>query len=124
MRLARRRLSAVAALAALLCPVVLGWAVALHHAGHDEADDAGSGAGIELALHGHSHVEGTPAHGHPVVGSVAAPLPERAVVVLAAFVGPSAALDPADLAKGRVQSGQRRPHDRPPRPPGTSILRI
>jgi hypothetical protein len=42
-------------------------------------------AGVEIALHGHAHIEGTPPHGHPILGSVVAPLPGRILVPLAAW---------------------------------------
>lgn len=105
-----------------------GWAVALHLAsdGHGgrASSDGGGALGLQMAAHGHLHAEGTPVHGHPVVGSVAAPISGRLSLLApatcrsvpeAVFRGPSS---------HRVLPPVSPNHDPPPRGTSVSILRI
>jgi len=77
-----------------------------------------------MAAHGHLHAEGTPAHGHPVVVSVAAPIPGRLSLLTPAMTG-NAPETAFAAVSGRGLAQQAGPnHDPPPRGASVSILRI
>jgi len=119
-----RRAYALTALVALLSPPAVGLALAIHLLSHDNHAASPANAGVEIALHGHAHVEGTPPHGHPIVGGAAAPLPGRILLPLAAFVANAPEFNPDDPLGRRALSGYGPTHDPPPRRAGPPILRI
>jgi hypothetical protein len=98
--------------------------LAIHLQSHDHHAASPANAGVEIALHGHAHIEGTPPHGHPLLGSVAAPLPGRVLAPLAAFVGDAPELILGDPLGRRARSGYGPTHDPPPRRAAPRILRI
>lgn len=105
----------------------LGWSTALHLAEDHHQESAPSNehaVGLELALHGHSHSQGTPSHGHPLVTSVAAPLPGKVFAASLAAVGCGSGLVPTSDFAGRLLSPSGPTHDPPPRLPAFSVLRI
>jgi hypothetical protein len=91
---------------------------------HHDGAAAAEGAGVEIALHGHAHVEGTPPHGHPVVASVAASLPGRMLVPVAAFLGDAPEAVVGDPLGRRALSWDGPLDDPPPRRAAPPILRI
>ena len=118
---------AVGALLALSSSWVLGWSVALHLADDHHQGDASEdrvSLGLEMALHGHAHSEGTPAHGHPIVGSAAAPLPGKVLVRAGAMIGSPLDFVFAEPSGCPLRSEIRPTHDPPPRPQSVSVLRI
>ena len=119
-----RRAYALTALVAFLSPFAVGLGLAVHLMSHDHHAASVDHAGAEIALHGHAHIEGTPPHGHPLLGSVAAPLPGRVLAPLVAFVGESPELILGDPLGRRALSGYGPTHDPPPRPAAPPILRI
>ena len=130
-RSVRRRLGRALVVAALLAQGAswaAGWAVALHLASDDHggrASSEGGGAlGLQMAAHGHLHAEGTPAHGHPVVGSVPAPMPGRVSLLAPAMTGNAPETACAALSGRRLAPRAGPSHDPPPRGTSVSILRI
>ena len=122
------RVRVVTALLALSASWAAGWAVAFHlatddHHGHDPSDRGGVRE-LEMAIHGHAHSEGTPAHSHSVVSSVAPPVPSRLSLLAPAMTGdaPQAVLTAASGRRLPSQAGPN--HDPPPRGVSVSILRI
>lgn len=117
---------AAAAMAALASSSVAGWAVAFHFADDHHRGTSAHRDGIailELALHGHAHDRDTPAHGHPLLTSGPAPLPEKVLLLIPAVFG-----DAPELAAGSpglrplVPSGPT--HDPPRRLASSPVLRI
>ena len=130
-RSVRRRLGRSLVVAALLAQGAswaTGWAVALHLASDDHArhapSDGGRALGLQMAAHGHLHAEGTPAHGHPVVGSVAAPIPGRPLLLAPAMTGNAPETACAALSGSRLAPRAGPNHDPPRRGTSISILRI
>jgi len=122
------RVRVVTALLALSASWAAGWAVAFHlatddHHGH-AASDRGGVRELEMAIHGHAHSEGTPAHSHSVVSSVATPVPSRLSLLALAMTGhaPDAVVTPASGRRLPSQAGPN--HDPPARGASVSILRI
>jgi hypothetical protein len=122
------RVRVVTALLALSASWAAGWAVAFHLATDDHhgpsAADRGGLRELEMAIHGHAHSEGTPAHSHTVVGGVAAPVPARLSLLAPAMTGdtPEAVLTATSGHRLASQAGPN--HDPPPRGVTVSILRI
>lgn len=106
----------------------IGWSTAFHVANdhqHDaDAPDDDAARGLQMMLHGHSHAEGTPAHGHFVLGSVAAPVPGKTLLLLGAMIGDAPESVCCAASGRRVPSGRGPTHDPPPRLEAVSILRI
>ncbi len=128
MRRPLKRALAVAGLLALASSSVVGWTVALHLATDDHHRDGSShhagAVGLEMALHGHAHDERTPAHGHPLVTSVTAPIPGKPLLLIGAIVGDAPHVVVA-ATSGRPLLSQSGPtHDPPPRLESASVLRI
>jgi hypothetical protein len=103
------------------------WAIAFHVATDDHHDRAASDRartrGLEIATHGHPHAEDTPAHSHPVVGSVASSVPARLSLLAPAMIG--TVLDAArGTAAGRGSSPHAGPNHDPPQRASVSVLRI
>jgi hypothetical protein len=120
-----KRACALAALVAVVSPTAVGLALAIHLlSDHHHAGASPDHAGAEMALHGHAHVEGTPPHGHPILRSVAAPLPGRILVPPAAFVGDAPEVVLGDPLGRRGLWGDGPTHDPPPRRVAPAILRI
>jgi hypothetical protein len=119
-----RRAYALTALVAFLSPSAVGLGLAVHLLSHDHHAGSVGHAGAEIALHGHAHIEGTPPHGHPMLGSVAAPLPARVQAPLATFVADAREPIPGDPLGRRALSGFGPTHDPPPRRAAPPILRI
>ena len=120
-----RRAFALTALVALLSPPAVGSALAIHLLSDHHQDGASpDNAGVEIALHGHAHIEGTPPHGHPIVGSAATPLPGRILVPPAALVGDAPEVILGDPLGRRGLSGDDTTRDPPPRRMAPPILRI
>jgi len=122
------RVRVVTALLALSTSWAAGWALAFHlatddHHGH-EASDRGGVRELEMAIHGHAHSEGTPAHSHTVVSSVATHVASRLSLLAPAMTGddPEAVLTAASGRRLPSQAGPN--HDPPPRGVSVSILRI
>jgi len=123
------RVRVVTALLALSTSWAAGRAVAFHlatddhHGGH-AASDRGGVRELEMAIHGHAHSEGTPAHSHSVVSSVATPVPSRLSLLAPAMTGdaPEAVLTAASGRRLPSQAGPN--HDPPPCGVSVSILRI
>jgi len=128
MRFRLGRALVVTALLALSSPWAAGWAVALHLAtdahGGRASSYVGGVLGLQLAAHGHVHAENTPAHTHPALGSVAAPIPGRRSMPAPAMTGdaPEAVLTAASNSRLAAPAGPN--HDPPPRGVSVSILRI
>lgn len=123
-----KRALAVGALLALASSSAVGWAVAFHVATDDHHGGGPSHhdgvVGLDLVLHGHAHDEGTPAHGHPFLTSVPAPIPAKQLLLIAAMVGDAPEVVVA-LTSGRRRPSSRGPtHDPPPRLESPSVLRI
>lgn len=122
------RVRVATALLALNASWAAGWGVAFHlatdqHHGHDTPGH-GEAASLELAIHGHLHSERTPAHTHPLVASVAAPLPGRLILLAPATTRDAPEGIPTSTPPGRTLPSQAGPnHDPPPRV-SVSILRI
>jgi hypothetical protein len=120
-----RRAYALTALVAFLSPPAAGLALAIHLViDHHHEGASPDDAGVEIALHGHDHIEGTPPHGHPILRSVAAPLPGRILVPPAAFVGDAPEVVLGDALGRRGLWGDGPTHDPPPRRVAPAILRI
>lgn len=116
---------AVTALVALLSPSAVGLVLSVHLlSGHHNPAAAAESVGVEIALHGHAHVEGTPPHAHPLVGSVAAPLPGRILVPSAAFLADAPEALLGDPLGRRALFWDRPMDDPPPRRAAPAILRI
>ena len=127
MRSCLKQALAVGALLAMSSSWVVGWSVALHldddhHRG--AASDHGVALDLEMALHGHTHSEGTPAHGHPFVGGVAAPLPGKLLPLTEAMTACPRVSMVADPSGRQLLSQAGATRDPPPRPAALSILRI
>ena len=119
-----RRAFALTALGALLSPPAVGLALAVHLLSDHHHEGASlDNAGVEIALHGHAHIEGTPPHGHPIVGSVAAPLPDRILVPPARVVGDAPEVVLGDPLGRRGRGATARPTTRL-HAEAPSILRI
>jgi hypothetical protein len=120
-----RRAFALTALVALLSPPAVGLALAIHLlSDHHHEGASPDNAGVEIALHGHAHIEGTPPHGHPIVGSAATPLPGRILVPPAALVGDAPEVILGDPLGRRGLWGDDPTRDPPPRRMAPPILRI
>lgn len=118
---------AVSVLFALSSSWWLGWSVAVHLAedhGHREAPDDTATSGLELALHGHTHSDETPAHGHPFVVVGAALLPGKLFLSTEATAGISCELVFFRLPDCRRLSQVDPTHDPPPCPEAGPVLRI
>lgn len=128
MRGSLKRVFAATALLVLSSSWVVGWSLEVHLAADDHhgvgSPDDGGRSGLEMALHGHAHAEGTPAHGHPVLGSVAAPIPRKPLVLIAAMIGDAPEVTLAGCSGRRLFLQAGPTHDPPPRPQAVSILRI
>ncbi len=127
MRRSLRCAFALPALLALSSSPTIGWSVTLHLTTDDHhsggSPDHDGALGLEMALHGHAHAEGTPAHGHPFLGSVAAPIPGKLLLV-AATIGDAPEVVLAETSARRLLSEAGRTHDPPPRVEAPSVLRI
>lgn len=127
-RLSRRRAFALAALLALASPTLVGWFVALHLAtGHGDEVTAREGldpSGLEVVVHGHTHVEGTPTHGHPLLRGVGASVPVVLLVQLCALTPAAAESFSFDLPRSLPLSSIGPTVERPPRATAFSVLRI
>jgi hypothetical protein len=79
--------------------------------------------GLDMVLHGHAHGEGTPAHTHPLLTSVAAPIPGKLLLLVGAMIG-DAPERVAITSSSRLlmQSGPN--HDPPADLEAVSVLRI
>jgi hypothetical protein len=120
-----RRAGAVTALVALLSPPAFGLALAAHLLVDDHHAGAPAGdSGVELALHGHAHVTGTPSHGHPLVWSAAPVLPSGILAPLAVCPGDLADTALRDPLERRALSWDGPNQDPPPRRAAPPILRI
>jgi len=77
-----------------------------------------------MAAHGHVHAAETPAHGHPVVGSVAAPIPGRLSPLSPAkhWNNPASVFTTAWSRRQAAPAGPN--HDPPSRGATVSVLRI
>ena len=121
------RVLAVAMLAALPSSSVAGWAVAFHLAEPDHhtrpAQHRDGIAGLELALHGHAHEQGTPAHGHPLLTGGPARIPGKQILVIPAVLADAAELPAVGRGFRPLVSGGPT-HDPPPRPASRPVLRI
>lgn len=128
MRRPLKRAFAVAALLALPSSWAAGWSVAFHLATDDHhsagSSDHGGALGLEMALHGHGHAEGTPAHGHPCIGSAAAPIPGRLLLLIGATIGDVPEVVRAEISGRGLLSEAGPTHDPPPRLEAVSVLRI
>jgi len=122
-----KRAFAVTALLALSSPSAIGWLLTFHLATGDHNDGHASNhtgvVGLEMAMHGHAHNEGTPAHGHPFVGSVAAPIPGKLLLLLGSLIGDAQEVMVAETSGRRLLLKVGPTHD-PPRIEAVTILRI
>lgn len=92
---------------------------------HDEGSSDHDGAlGFEMALHGHRHAEGTPAHEHPGISSGAAPIPGRLLLLIGAMMGNAPEVALAEIPGRRLLSEAGPTHDPPPRLEAVRVLRI
>jgi len=119
---------AVTALLALVSPSAVGWAVAFHltvdhhhDGGSSDHDDV---VGLDMVLYGHAHDEGTPAHGHPLLTSVASPIPGKLLLLIGAMVGDVPDVVVIATCGLRLLLLRGPTHDPPPRLESASILRI
>jgi len=115
-------------LLALASSSAVSWAVAFHLASEDHHLGGSSHqdgvAGLDMVVHGHAHGEGIPAHGHPLVTSVAAPIPGKLLLLIGAMVGDAPEVVAA-AASGRRPLSPRGPtHDPPLRHESVPVLRI
>ena len=117
-----RALAAVGLLA-LSSSSMAGWSVALHLATDDHHDHGGT-SGLEMALHGHVHDEGTPPHWHPLLPSVAAPIPGKLLLTIGAMVGNTPEVVVTVNSGPRLLPSRGPTHDPPPRYESISVLRI
>jgi hypothetical protein len=66
----RRRALALATLFAFFSAPLVGWSVTVHlladEHGECAAPESAESVALEIALHGHTHLEGTPPHGPSV----------------------------------------------------------
>lgn len=121
------RVRVVTALLALSTSWAVGWAIAFHLATDDHhglgASDRGGVGELEMAIHGHAHSEGTPAHSHTVVNNVATPVPGRLSLLAPVMTGdtPEVVLTAASGRRLPSQAGPN--HDPPPRT-SVFVLRI
>jgi hypothetical protein len=118
---------AVGAAFAVSSSWLLGWSVVVHVTDdhhHAQASDHSLEAGLEMAFHGHAHSEQTPAHGHPFIGGMAAPLPGKLLLMVEAASAVPHGLVIAEPTGRRLLSQAGPTHDPPPRPVAVSILRI
>ena len=128
MRRPLKRAFVVSVLLAMASSSAAGWSVALHlaiddHHSEDRSHDGGV-LGLEMALHGHAHTEGTPPHGHPVIASVAAPIPAKLLLLMGAMLGdaPERVATATSGRRARLQAGPT--HDPPGALEAVSVLRI
>lgn len=81
-----KRALAVASLLALVASSAAGWVLAFHLVSDDHHDGGSSHhkgvVGLDRVLHGHAHGDGTPPHEHPLLTSVAAPIPGKVLLLL------------------------------------------
>jgi hypothetical protein len=125
MRLGRVRVAT--ALLVLSLSWAAGWVVAFHLASddhHGQGAPERAAQGLEAAIHGHLHAAGTPAHTHPLVGSVTTPLPGRLVLQGPAMIGDAQAAVLAVAPLGRRLSPTAWPNHDPPRSTSVFVLRI
>jgi hypothetical protein len=110
---------------ALSSPLIV-WAVAFHIASHHHhvASSGESQVGLQLALHGHEHDGDTPAHGHPLIASVAGPIPAKHLLLIAFTAGDAPEVVAATASGRRPWSSIGPTHDPPPRAESFSVLRI
>lgn len=122
------RAGAGAALLALSSSWAVGWSVAFHLANdhhHDgNSPDHDGALGFEMVLHGHGHPEGTPAHKHPVVGSVAMAVPGKQLVLVSAMIGDAPEVVCGETSGHRLRLQHGPTHDPPSRLQAVSVLRI
>ena len=114
-------------LLALVSSSAIGWAVVFHLATDDHHGGGSShhdgAVGLDMVLHGHAHGEGTPAHGHPLLTSAAAPIPGKLLLLMGAMVGDAPeVVAPATPGRLLWQSGST--HDPPGGLETVSVLRI
>lgn len=127
MRRSSKRALAVGALLTLVSSAATGWSVAFqvatddHHGEHESHH--GGVRGLEVALHGHAHTEGTPPHEHSAVSSVVAALPGKMLLQIGATIGEAPEVVFAEIRRGLV-SAAGPTHDPPPRRQDVSVLRI
>ncbi len=79
---------------------------------------------MEMALHGHVHEEGTPPHWHPLLTSVAVPIPGRLLLTIGTMVGDAPEAVVTVASGSRLLSSRGPTHDPPPRYESVSVLRI
>ena len=115
-------------LVALVSSSAVGWAVAFHLATDDHHGGGSSHhdgvAGLDMVLHGHAHGEGTPPHGHPLLTSVAAPIPGKLLHLIGSMIGgaPERVATAASRRRLVLQGGPT--HDPPGALEAVSVLRI
>jgi len=123
-----KRALAVATLLALASSSAVGWAVAFHLATDDHhrggSSDHDDIAGLDMVLHGHAHGEGTPAHGHPLLTRVAAPIPGKLLLSIGVMVGDAPEVVVAATSGRRPLSLRGPTHDPPPPLESAAVLRI
>jgi hypothetical protein len=115
------------ALLAVASSWVVGGAVAFHYGTHD--DHAGGPArhsGLDLAtvVHGHAHTEGTPEHGHPFAGTMAAPLPGKQLLLIGAMIGDAPEIVGGETTRRPLLLRAGPTRDPPPRFEAVPVLRI
>ena len=125
----RRPAYALTALLALVAPTVIGFSIALHLATDDHHGAAESheddSVDLEMALHGHAHLQGTPSHGHPLLRSAGAATPAATNLVMSAILGGAPAARLFGSPDQHLLACVRPALERPPKPPKTTaILRI
>jgi hypothetical protein len=116
------------ALLAVASPWLVGAGLAFHHVtdDHHAAEPPTSRGALDLAtvLHGHAHAEGTPEHGHPFAGSVAAPLPGKQLLLIGAMIGDVPEIVGGETPRRPLLSRAGPTRDPPPRFEAVPVLRI
>lgn len=128
MRRSLNRGLAVTALLAVSSSWAGAWSSAFHVATehhHDgDSPDHDGALGLQMVLHGHAHADGTPAHRHPVVASVAVPVPGKLLMWVSVMIGDAPEGVRGEISGRRLLAQRGRTHDPPPCPEAFSVLRI